>query len=63
VIEQETVLALIEVKENLDKVQDYLRQIERNLLRYAKPSDLPHHARNKLADAIGLIESILAQGR
>jgi hypothetical protein len=62
-IERETVLALIEIKENLEKVQDYLKHIERTLLRNARPGDQPRHAHLKVADSIGLIESILAKGR
>lgn len=62
-MEQGTALALIEVKEHLEKVQEYLHRLERESLRNAKPSLKTQHARNHVSHAVGLIDSILAKGR
>jgi len=56
-------VALVEAKEHLEKVQDFLQLLDRNLLRNAKPSQKTVHARGHVDNAIGLIDSILAKGR
>lgn len=60
-IEQETVLALIEAKEVLEETQGYLHQIR--LDQHGEEQEIPRKARIRVGQAVGLIESILAKGR
>jgi hypothetical protein len=50
-MEQETVLALVEAKESLERALDRLRD------------DNPGSARSHISHAMALIESMLAKGR
>ena len=59
---RETVTALIEVKEHLEAVENYLNVI-RHKMRYARPDEQPMPVKRRLGDALALIDSILAKGR
>jgi len=60
-IEQETVLALIEMKEKLEQARDILWQ--HRLDKQGTTRDDILHAHYNLMHALALIESILAKGR
>jgi hypothetical protein len=61
-LEQETILALIEAKENLEKARDLIHTVELDPTTGAL-RDEPYHARRRVNHALALIESILARGR
>jgi hypothetical protein len=60
-IEQETVLALIEMKEELEKAQDILWRLSHEPAN--ERFDAPDQVNRCVTHALALIESILARGR
>jgi hypothetical protein len=60
-IEPETVTALIEMKEELEKAQDILHRIR--LDAKGELLDAPAEAHRCVTHVLGLVESILAMGR
>jgi hypothetical protein len=60
-IQEETVRALLEAKENLERAQEILHQIYFDT--QGELQDQSHQAHRWVTDTLVLIESILAKGR